>query len=172
MTYRITSDANAEVTFQVKDVVRRRPRPSEATIHINEDFAEQLENILDVADMPKEPLKTRAFGDWMVWMVHRAWLNDPTLIDFSFNSMHMPAPHLEGRIAPKLMKAMQTNSYIEVLSLSNANVQKSTALELAQALRQNCTVRTLNLEANCLDSNSIRELALSITDNSATTLEQ
>jgi len=171
-TYHITSDANAEVTFQVRDVVRSKPRPSEATIHINEDFAEQLENILHVADMPKEPLKTRAFGDWMIWMVHRAWLNDPSLVDFSFNSMHMPAPHLEGRIAPKLMKAMQTNSYIEVLSLSNANVQKSTALELAQALRQNCTVRTLNLEANCLDSNSIREIALSIRDNSATTLEQ
>jgi len=172
-TYRITADAQGEVAFQVSDVERRRA--SDATImtmHINEDFAEQLENVLDVADMPKEPLKTRAFGDWMIWMVHRAWLNDPTLVDFNFNNMHMPAPHLEARIAPKLMTAMQNNSYIEVLSLSNSNVQKSTAIELAQALRHNCTVKTLNLEANCLDSNSIREIALSIRDNCSTHLEQ
>jgi len=59
----------------------------------------------------------------MIWMVHRAWLNDPTLIDFNFNSMHMPEPHLEPRIAPKLVKAMEFNNHVEVLSLSNANVQ-------------------------------------------------
>lgn len=94
------------------------------------------------------------------------------LVDFNFDNMHMPAPHLEPRIAPKLMKAMCTNTYIEVLSLSNSNVQKSTALELADALRQNSIVRTLNLEGNCLDSNSIREIAFGIKDNADSHLEQ
>lgn len=166
LTYRITAGATAQVTFGVGV-----PRSSEASMYIDEAFAAQLEDIVDAAQMPREPARTRAFGDWMIWMVHRAWLNDPALTDFNFNSAHMPAPHLEPRIAPKLMKAMSTNSHIEVLSLSNANVQKSTALELADALRQNCTLRTLNLEANCLDSNCIREVALGIRDNSATQLE-
>merc|ERR1712129_318278 len=69
------------------------------------------------------------------------------------------------------MKAMASNTYIKVLSLSNANVQKATAIELAGALRQNCIIQTLNLEGNCLDSNSIRELALSIKDNPNACLE-
>jgi hypothetical protein len=70
------------------------------------------------------------------------------------------------------MKAMESNTHIEVLSLSNANVQKLQGLELANALRINCTVKTLNLESNCLDSSSVRQLALSIRDNAASTIEQ
>lgn len=168
-TYRIIAETHGEVTFQVDP--ESIGRPSMAVVYINEAFAAQVENVVDVADMPREPARTRTFGDWMIWMVHRAWLNDPTLIEFSFNSMHMPLPHLESRIAPKLMEAMKSNTYIEVLSLSNANVQKSTATELAEALGQNCTLRTLNLEANCLDSSSIREIALAIKCSPHTQLE-
>jgi hypothetical protein len=169
VTYRITACAAGEVSFQVAGANKRSS--IEGFLCINEDFAAQLDDIVDLADMPSEPAKTRAFGDWMIWMVHRAWLNDPTLIDLNFDSRHMPEPHLEKRIAPKLMAAMLTNTHLEVLSLSNSNVQKSSALELAEALRQNCTLRTINLEANCLDSNCIRELALSIRDNSGATIE-
>lgn len=166
--YRITAEAVGVVTIQVADA----PPCVEGSVCINEAFARQLEDVEDVADMPKEPARSRYFGDWMIWMVHRAWLNDPTLVDFNFDTMHMPLPHVEPRIGPKLMKAMHTNTNIEVLSLSNSNVQRCTALELAEALRENCTVRTLNLEGNFLDSNSIRELALGIRDNSSTRLEQ
>jgi len=119
-------------------------RPSIAVVCINEAFAAQVENVVDVADMPREPARTRTFGDWMIWMVHRAWLNDPTLIEFSFNSMHMPLPHLESRIAPKLMEAMKSNTYIEVLSLSNANVQKSTARHCARIERRAFEARLVN----------------------------
>lgn len=157
-TYRITAHITSEATFQIADTARS----SEASACINEDFAAMLDNVVDLHDMPKEPARVRAFGDWMIWMVHRAWLNDPTLIDFDFTNMHMPAPHLEERIAPKLVKAMHTNTHIEVLSLSNTDVHKSTAIELAEALGKNCTLKTLNLEGNYLDSNCVRELALSI----------
>jgi len=165
ITYQIVA---GEARFQVSERVSN----SEASVCINEAFAAQLENIIDVRDMPKEPLRIRAYGDWMIWMVHRAWLNDPTLVELNFTNMHMPEPNIEPRIAPKLMKAMETNTYIQVLSLSNANVQKLQGIELANALRMNCTVKTLNLESNCLDSISVRQLALSIRDNGASTIEQ
>ena len=45
-------------------------------------------------------------------MVHRAWLNDPELTVFDFDHLHMPLPHLEPRIAPKLCKAMGHNTHI------------------------------------------------------------
>jgi GNAT superfamily N-acetyltransferase len=163
-TYRIIA---GEATFQVVPEARQ----FEASMAINEAFAAQLENIEHPEDMPKEPLRTRAYGDWMIWMVHRAWLNDPALTDLNFTNMHMPLPHDEPRIAPKLMQAMEKNTHIEVLSLSNANVQKSQGLELADALRVNCTVSTINLESNCLDSNAVREMALSIKENTSTRIE-
>jgi GNAT superfamily N-acetyltransferase len=167
-TYHITAAAVGQVIIRVADA-----SPCvEGSVVINEAFARQLEDVEDVADMPKEPARSRYYGDWMIWMVHRAWLNDPTLVDLNFDTMHMPLPHVELRIAPKLMKAMHTNTNIAVLSLSNSNMQRCTALELADALRQNCTVRTLNLEGNFLDSNAIRELALGIRDNCKSGLEQ
>merc|ERR1712176_253718 len=111
-------------------------------------FAEQIEAVTDLADMLPEPSRTKLFGDWMIWMVHRAHLNDPTLVDFNFNNLHMPPPHIEARIAPKLMKAMESNTYIETLSLANSNLMKSQGHELAESLKVNKTLRAVNLESN------------------------
>lgn len=166
-TYSITTSVTNATTFQVTEV----QRTSVASVQVDEHLACQIDGIIDLCDMPREPAKVGTYGDWMIWMVHRAWLNDPTLMELSFNNMAMPAPHLEERIAPKLMKAMQTNSHLEVLSLSNADVHKSSAFELAEALRSNCTLRTLNLEGNYLDSNCVRELALSVAATPTSCLE-
>merc|ERR1719220_1405380 len=140
-------------------------------LSINEDFATRLENVADVGDLLPEPARTKCYGNWMIWMVHRAWLNDPTLVDFNFNNMHMPAPEIEPRIAPKLMAAMAANTHIQVLSLSNSNVQKAQGLELATALLKNGVLRTLNLESNWLDSNTVRELALAVKANNDSKIE-
>ncbi len=35
----------------------------------------------------------------MIWMVHRCWLNDPTLDVLDFSCMEMPLPHVEPRCA-------------------------------------------------------------------------
>lgn len=138
---------------------------------ISKDFAAKLEAITDLSEMVEEPSRVRAFGDWMIWMVHRAYLNDPTLTDFNFNNMHMPDPNIEARIAPKLVKAMETNTYIETLSLANSNLQKGQGLELAEALRRNRTLLVLNIESNCLDSAAVREIALAIIQNGESKLE-
>mmetsp|Transcript_91575 Transcript_91575/g.158504 ORF Transcript_91575/g.158504 Transcript_91575/m.158504 type:complete len:991 (-) Transcript_91575:157-3129(-) len=131
---------------------------------IDENFAAKLENVLEIADLPHEPTKKASSGDWMLWMVHRAKLNDPTLVEFDFTNVHMPAPHLEPRIAPKLMQALATNSHIEKLLLANSNLHKQQGRQLAAALRSNCTLLTANLESNSLDSGAVIDLALAIKD--------
>lgn len=168
--YKVTAKNSAgaswtEITFSVDHVV--------VVETINVVFAETIDAITDIAEMVdvEEPQKTKAFGDWMVWMVHRAHLNDPTLIEFSFSNMHMPPPHMEDRIAPKLVRAMKTNTHIQHLTLANSNLQRASGLELAESLKHNTTLRSLNLEANCLDSNAVREMIVGLRDNDGTQLE-
>lgn len=85
--------------------------------------------------------------------------------------MHMPPPHIEARIAPKLAKAMATNTHIEVLSLVNSNLIKSEGVVLAQSLASNTTLKVLNLENNLLDSNAVREIAVQLARNKGCVLE-
>lgn len=132
---------------------------------IDEDFAAKLQSVVDLADLPDEPTKKGLTGDWMLWMVHRAHLNDPSLVELDFTNMSMPAAHLEPRIAPKLMRALETNTHIEKLLLFNANLHKQQGRQLAAALRSNCTLQTLNLESNCLDSCAVVELANAIKES-------
>merc|ERR1719329_924593 len=104
---------------------------------INIKFAQELEELDDVAKvLEAAPAKESRFGDWMIWMVHRAHLNDSTLVDFNFTHCAMPLPHQEYRVAPKLMKALETNTNIERLVLCHANMQKPQGHELAEALRK------------------------------------
>eukprot|EP00747_Dinoflagellata_sp_TGD_P031578 gnl/TRDRNA2_/TRDRNA2_135381_c0_seq1.p2 gnl/TRDRNA2_/TRDRNA2_135381_c0~~gnl/TRDRNA2_/TRDRNA2_135381_c0_seq1.p2 ORF type:complete len:481 (-),score=107.90 gnl/TRDRNA2_/TRDRNA2_135381_c0_seq1:182-1624(-) len=130
-------------------------------------FITKIEAVTCVEELQAvdEPSSVKFPGDWMVWMVHRAHLNDPSLTDFNFNNMHMPPPHMEVRIAPKLMEAMATNTHIETLSLSNSNLNKSQGPALAQSLRKNTTLRILNLESNCLDSAAVKAIAEAIGEN-------
>eukprot|EP00913_Durusdinium_trenchii_P001790 g1658.t1 len=136
---------------------------------INEAFATQVEAVTQIENLLPEPPRIRgSYGDWMIWMVHRAWLNDPSLVDFNFGNMrlgpnrthkhgaflHMPPGHIEPRIAPKLVNAMARNTHIEILTLSNSNLQKAQGCELGTSLRQNTTVKSVNLESNWLDSNA------------------
>eukprot|EP00930_Biecheleria_cincta_P060550 TRINITY_DN46197_c0_g1_i1.p1 TRINITY_DN46197_c0_g1~~TRINITY_DN46197_c0_g1_i1.p1 ORF type:complete len:947 (+),score=202.88 TRINITY_DN46197_c0_g1_i1:35-2842(+) len=151
------------------DLVLQVVKP--APVDIDEDFAAKIEAIEDLADMVEEPSQVKSFGDWMIWMVHRAHLNDPTLTDFNFSNLQMPPPHIEERIAPKLAKAMATNTHIEVLTLCNSNLQKVQGVQLAESLRSNETLKELNVENNSLDSNSVRAMAVAITENARCNLE-
>merc|ERR1711998_805857 len=63
---------------------------------VDEKFATLVEGILDVAELMKVgPGRDNNIANWMIWMVHRAYLDDPSLIDFSFANLQMPLPHLE-----------------------------------------------------------------------------
>jgi hypothetical protein len=114
----------------------------------------------------------KAFGDWMIWMVHRAYLNDPTLTDLNFNNIHMPPPHIDERIAPKLVKAIGANTHIEVLSLANSNLIKAQAADLAASLAKNRTLRVVSLESNQLDSQAVKDIAQAIAGNKDSEITQ
>jgi len=168
-----------ELTLQVEaeSMVDRQQRQStgntstDAAMMINEDFAAQLEHVVDAKNMLPEPVKAREYGNWMIWTVHRAFINDPTLLELDFTSMHMPPGRIEKRIAPKLMQAMATNTHLEVLSLSNSNLERAEGLLLAESLKQNVSLLELNLESNWLDSSTVRELAESLQSNRRCSLE-
>lgn len=144
----------------------------EEVLDVDESFAAKIEQITDLAQMIPEPPKSMCLGDWMVWMVHRAWLNDPSLTDFNFNNLMMPMPHLEPRIAPKLMQAMARNTHIVSLQLSHSNLQKPQGHELAESMRTNTTLRNLNIESNSLDSDAMKSIIMALHDNADNALEQ
>mmetsp|Transcript_42145 Transcript_42145/g.132663 ORF Transcript_42145/g.132663 Transcript_42145/m.132663 type:complete len:304 (+) Transcript_42145:1-912(+) len=84
----------------------------------------------------------------------------------------MPPPHMEPRIAPKLMKALAHNTNIVILNLANANVMKPQGHGLAEAMRRNATLRVLNIETNGLDSDGLFQIADAIKENAACAIEQ
>jgi len=169
-TYTITAK-NSMGTTDIDIMFLVAPAPEEPVIDTK--FAELLEEVTEIADIVnvEEPSKQVRFGDWMIWMVHRAFLDDPSLTDFNFNHCKMPLPHEEWRVAPKLMKALETNTHIETLSLAQSNLQKPQGHELAKALKTNCSLKILNIESNKLDSSCLQELAEALACNTQTSVE-
>eukprot|EP00927_Polykrikos_kofoidii_P078364 TRINITY_DN75197_c0_g1_i1.p1 TRINITY_DN75197_c0_g1~~TRINITY_DN75197_c0_g1_i1.p1 ORF type:complete len:1133 (-),score=231.80 TRINITY_DN75197_c0_g1_i1:260-3658(-) len=151
-----------EVQVKAQAVEKGAPDPA---------FASLIDEITDLANLPPEPDKFENMGNWMVWMVHRAWLNDESLIDFNFANLHMPAPHSEPRIAPKLMKALAANTSISSLILTDSNLLKPQAMQLAESLKMNGTLKVLELENNHLDSEAVKVMAEALTNNEHTKLE-
>merc|ERR1712012_995960 len=135
-------------------------------------YAEFLDSVTDIADIGDEPDKKLNYGNWMVWMVHRAWLNDPTLEIFDFTNLAMPPPDLEPRVAPKLMKALERNTTITGLLLNNTSLNLKQGRALADALLVNKTLKTLNVDSNYLDSQCIKDCANALLENKESVLEQ
>lgn len=103
--------------------------------------------------------KQAKMGNWMIWMVHRAHLNDPTLKKFDFTNLKMPAGDLEPRISPKFALAMEENTYIEDLILACSNLQGTEAACLAVSLRSNKTLLKLNIDSNALQALELESIA-------------
>lgn len=139
---------------------------------VNQAFAAMVEEVTEVTEMPEEPSKGIRLSDWMIWMVHRAYLDDPSLTDFNFSGLRMPYPYMEPRVAPKLCKALETNTHIISLQLADSNLQKTQGPDLAASLASNTTLRKVNVENNYLDSSCIQQMALALHSNKETTLEQ
>lgn len=166
-TITATNEAGAvstEITFEVL-------LPGE--VYITETFAEEIEQVCEVeALLEKQPNREKQFGDWMVWMVHRVHLNDPTLEDLNFNNHAMPLPYLQWKVAPKLMKALETNTHLKNLSLAKSNMQKPQGHELAAALKKNCSLKVINIESNYLDAECLRQIAVAISENRNSEIQQ
>lgn len=155
---------SAEISFAVKELEKGVAHPDPA-------FAALIDACETLEQLPAEPDREKNRMAWMMWMVHRAWLNDETLTDFSFAGMAMPPPAVEPRVAPKLMKAMATNTRIVSLNLTDSNVFSEQGNQLGESLKSNGTLKILELERNHLNSENIRNIAIGLTDNSTTVLE-
>merc|ERR1740117_1284152 len=103
--------------------------------------------------------KQAKLGNWMIWMVHRAHLNDPTLLKFDFTNLKMPSGDLEPRISPKFALAMEENTFITDLVLACSNLQGTEAACLAVSLRSNKTLLKLNIDSNALQALELESIA-------------
>jgi len=109
-----------------------------------------------------------SLGTWMIWMVHRLYLNDPQLRSLSFRNLAMPLPQDEPRIVPKLMKAVARNTYLTELSLGNSNLHGGEQVhELGQALSLNRTLEILNIQCNLLKPCDLQAIFAGLAGNKA-----
>jgi len=181
-----TGEASVEVTFAC---VQRRPAATRASIaklkHVDSpkpaedaplqngasseqpapDFGKEIDNIADVANLPPEPDKDTRLLDWMLWTVHRVYLDDPELTTLSLKGLDMPLAETEPRIAPKLMRALGMNRHVASVDLSDSNLRAEEGLALAEALRTNETVQVLNIECNHLDAEALQAVAEALGDH-------
>lgn len=130
-------------------------------------YADMLETITDLKDLPPDPTldEPSRITDWMLWIAHRAELNDPKLDVVDFSNKTMPIPTDEPRVATKLAQAMRSNKYIKSLRMCNANLRPITGMELANACRSNNVVELLNLECNHLNPDTIAAICDGIMQN-------
>lgn len=112
----------------------------------------------ELAELP-QPDKSESLGNWMIWMVHRAHLDDPTLEKFDFTNLQMPKADDEPRISPKLAKAISTNTHITHLLLANTNLQITEGGVLAESIASNGSIRVLNIDSNFLGESQMESLA-------------
>merc|ERR550532_2571819 len=114
----------------------------------------------------------------MIWMVHRVHLNDPSLDALDFNNLQMPHPLRSDGVkdpraallAPKLVKAMASNTFITNLKLANCNLQGAEGRELGEALKKNTTIRRLNIDSNMLAPADLEAVIQGLKEN--TTIEE
>jgi hypothetical protein len=125
--------------------------------------------IADIARYPHPPdFRIHCLGTWMVWMVHRVFLNDPSVQELDFKRCSMPSARDEPRIAPKLLRALRSNTHLRVLKLECANLEgEDQARELAESLRANRTLEVLNLESNCFTPSDLEVIFSSLAHNTA-----
>lgn len=139
---------------------------------IDNDLVERIcacTEVSEVLEFEERVTNTKAskIGNWMVWMVHRAYLNDPSLIKFDFTNLKMPDGDLEPRVAPKLAVAMEKNTSIEHLLLGCSNLQDGEAAILAVSLRSNATLKVLNIDTNKLQPLTLESIANGTSVNQA-----
>ncbi|CAD7930445.1 unnamed protein product [Amoebophrya sp. A25] len=71
-------------------------------------------------------------GNYLLFQVHRAYLNDETLMSLSLAQLPMSlaeAHQLEPRILPKLLQSLQSNSHLENLDLRGLKGDSSSSTE-------------------------------------------
>lgn len=142
-----------------QDQARSRRQAAIAAVATAPAVTEEEEQELAARRAAFEELKLRwdldakpdHLGTWMIWMVHRVELNDPSLEKLDFGCFKMPAGDLEERIAPKLMRALAVNTHLKHLLLGSSGLRSAQAGDLAQALKVNKCLQKVHLQGNFLE---------------------
>jgi hypothetical protein len=148
--------------------------PDHATNDLVEKIiaCETVEEVMEFEAIVMEEKKDKKPFNWMIWMVHRAHLNDPTLKKFDFTNLKMPSGLEEPLISPKLAVAIASNDQIEELLLPSTNLQNHEAAVFAVSLRQNKKVRVLNIDSNTLRPLELESLCHGIANQETPTLQE
>lgn len=118
---------------------------------------------LRLLEPPRDPASS-----WLVWMVHRVWLNDPLLKSVDFSFIRLPQPEAEHRVVPKLFKALAHNRCVQRLALEQCDLRGGDeAKVLADSLVQNCALRVLNISGNSFESHDLQAVISSLGENCA-----
>ncbi|CAE7778449.1 unnamed protein product [Symbiodinium pilosum] len=138
----------------------------------DEDFVKRVlacTEATELHSLEKEALasKSSKTGNWMIWMVHRAHLDDPTLVKFDFTNLKMPEGSVEPLISPKLAVAMESNTHIEQLLMGCTNLQDPEAAILAVSLRSNSSLKVLNIDTNAIQPLTLESIAKGTSVNQA-----
>mmetsp|Transcript_42727 Transcript_42727/g.110477 ORF Transcript_42727/g.110477 Transcript_42727/m.110477 type:complete len:854 (+) Transcript_42727:61-2622(+) len=125
---------------------------------------------------PKGP-KPRLLGTWMIWMVHRVYLNDPELKELDFSTYGLPAWDEESRIVPKLWGALVHNEHLRNLLLADCNllvpyVHRPTTRDeqvesMANALAVSRSLRVLDVACNFFGPVDLQVLFGALAKNSS-----
>lgn len=81
---------------------------------------------------------------WLIWMVHRMFLNDPSLTTFNWSLSPIAVASGDPVIFPKLAAAVAKNTHLERLLLSRSGFNDFEAL--AASLQVNRTLRILDID--------------------------
>eukprot|EP00929_Paragymnodinium_shiwhaense_P037357 TRINITY_DN19917_c0_g1_i1.p1 TRINITY_DN19917_c0_g1~~TRINITY_DN19917_c0_g1_i1.p1 ORF type:complete len:769 (-),score=138.82 TRINITY_DN19917_c0_g1_i1:316-2622(-) len=121
-------------------------------------YAEQANRICScqsLSDMPAlEPPDDGGIGFdlWLLWMVHRVALNDPTLTVLDLGGWEVPDAEQEPRVIPKLFRTLASNTHLIEVKLEAVGVAGLPQVQLiAEAIMENRTLKVLDLSANCLE---------------------
>mgnify|MGYP002803395876 FL=1 len=161
------------VEVEVEDLSPKEKKAADAwSQSFDEDFVKRVlacQEPGELQALEKEAMASKAIklGNWMIWMVHRAHLDDPTLVKFDFTNLKMPDGNVEPLISPKLAVAMESNTHIENLLMGCTNLQDQEAAILAVSLRSNRSLKVLNIDTNAIQPLTLESIANGTSVNQA-----
>ncbi|KAG7333562.1 hypothetical protein KOW79_003697 [Hemibagrus wyckioides] len=112
------------------------------------------EKVKPVFDEPPNPTNVEE-------TLQRIKSNDPTLTEVNLNNIkNIPIPTLRD-----YAKAMEKNTHVKKFSLAATRSNDPIAVAFADMLRENKTLRSLNLESNFITGSGVQALVEALRDN-------
>ncbi|XP_061078201.1 tropomodulin-3-like [Conger conger] len=116
------------------------------------------EKVKPVFDEPPNPTNVEE-------TLRRIKANDATLVEVNLNNIkNIPIPTLKD-----FAKAMEKNTHVKKFSLAATRSNDPIAVVFADMLRENSSLRSLNLESNFITSTGIQALVGALRDNDTLT---